>query len=319
MPSNKNIFFLFGDEDYLVEQETFSLAKDFFDSQDFKQQIEYFTPDNSKPSSLKENICTSSLFSSKRFLVVSGFDEDEYDEILSSYENIPPDTLLIISEGKLDKRSSVYKKLQKIAVIKEMKQYAEWETDKLSQWIIEKFAQNGKSIGKKAAELMIGISGTSLRALSSEIDKITTFCSDKELVAESDIMQLASDGEMSAFAIENAIAVRDIRSAVSAVNAALRSKERPEVILGKIAGRIRTYLEIKSLLQEGMHKNGIIAALSMNPYYFERCESAAKQYTLTELCESVKSLHKADLALKTTAASPQIVFELLFTDLMGNA
>ncbi|MCX5749997.1 MAG: DNA polymerase III subunit delta [Candidatus Saganbacteria bacterium] len=313
---SKNIFFFYGDEDYLMEEEIDRL-KSMMTTETVNIAVERFTPDDCDPMNLLQVIFTPSLFQNERLIVVSGYGEEDYLEILNGAENIPSGIILVITEKKTDKRTKFFKEVQKRAVVKEFKAFAQWETAKIISRIISRSSASSKKMDEKTAALLNEVSGPSLRQLASEIEKLSTYAGGRDSITSEDVRRLAVSGELGAFAVENALASRDIKGALSALTVLMRSKERAEAILGRIASRIRTYLMIKSLQSAGRSRDEIIKRMGMNPYYFERCEDGASSYCLDELCAAVNKLSKADLDLKTTMKPADVVMQLLITDILA--
>jgi DNA polymerase-3 subunit delta len=292
----------------LIQKEIRENAGRFFGPGSSDVGIETFSPDNSKADDIFSSLCTSSLFSSKRFVVLSGFEEDDYEKILSNADNIPDSTMLVISEDKIDKRTSFFKAMQKAGEVKEFKPLTEWETE---SWISRMFESRGKSIDRKDVELLVQVSGTLLRKLDTEIEKICVYAFERDRITGLDIMEMASQGELSSYAVENALASKDARAMLSAITLSLKSKEYPEYLISKLAGKVRTYLEIKLLQGKKMQKQSIISGMRLNPGYYEHLAVAAQKYTVRELIAGIKALHAADIALKTTGQSPDVIMELL--------
>jgi len=307
--ARSSICFFYGDDDFLIEQEISMRSKG--------AKAERLGLDECGARQLMHEVLTASLFSAERILVLSGYEEENYQKVFDCIADIPPGISIIIVEEKVDKRTKFFKALQAKAEVKEFKTFAEWETDKIISWITNKALEHEKYIGQPAAACLNDISGPSLRQLSGEIEKLALYAHGRKTITEEDVKKLAVSGELAAFAIENAVAGRDLSGALAALASMFRAKERADMILGRIYSRLRLYLMIKSLKQAGFSKSEAVKRMNMNPYYFERCEKGSAKYSLKELVSAVLKFSTADLEMKTTGRNNELVMQLLLVDVMA--
>lgn len=317
MSKMKNLYYFYGSEDFLISEEVQKIRKAVSGSGQPMIKVEGYTPDTIGIKELAGQLCTVSLFSENRLVVLSDFDDEELLLILEKCGNFSDSLTVIIISEKADKRTRLYKVLNDIAQVKEFKPFAEWENKKIIDWIVSKAAVAGKKIDPKAAELLNEISGPSLRQISSELDKLATYIGERAAINIDDVDALAVSGELGAFALENALAERDLKSAIFYLNKSLRAKEPVQMLISRIASRMRTYLMIKSLKMKKMTDGKIISELSMNPYYYERCSKSAELYSAEEMINAIRLLSETDVQLKSTSRDPRIAMELLLADMIG--
>jgi len=317
MSKMKNLYYFYGSEDFLISEEIQKIRKAVSGDGQSLIKVEGYTPDTIDIKELAGQLCTVSLFSENRLVVLSDFDDEELLGIIEKCGNFSDSVTVMIVSEKADKRTRLYKILNDVAQVKEFKPFAEWESKKIMDWIVSKAAVAGKKIDPKAAELLNEISGPSLRQISSELDKLATYAGERGTITVQDVDALAVSGELGAFALENALAERDLKSAIFYLNKSLRSKEPVQMLISRIASRMRTYLMIKSLKMKKMTDGKIISELSMNPYYYERCSKSAELYSAEEMINAIRLLSETDIQLKSTSRDPQIAMELLLADMIG--
>lgn len=317
MSGPANIFCFYGPEDFLVEEELSILRAKTAEAGGCDPGLEYFSPDSAVITDLIGNICTPSLFGGSRIIVLEGFEDEDYILLLDNRKSFPHSVKIVIMKDKLDKRGKLYKLLASDSVMKEFNHFAEWETKKVVDWIISRAKKAGKNIDPADAELLNDISGPSLRQLACEIEKLSVYIADGNTIRSDDIRALAVSGELGAFALENAFADRDLGSAIKSLAGAFRSKQQPQVLIGRIASRLRPYLMIKALQAKKMSGDKIISMLGMNPYFYERCNKGAALYSLEELVSAVGILSRTDLLIKNSSSSPRIALEMAIVDIMG--
>lgn len=315
--TRNNIYYFYGEEEYLIGEEIKKIKEKIFLPGSGNDDTERFSSSGNDIESIMPQLKMSSLFSPKRLVILQDYDDSDYEAVLASGKDFPDSLSIIMVSDKANNKSAFFKTLQKTATVKEFKPFAEWEETRLVSWIVTRAASLSKKMAPDVASTLIGISGSSLQKLSSELDKIATYIGERKEITERDINDLATSGDISAFAIENAYAERDLKEAISTLAVSLRSKEAPVAILAKIYSRARLFLRIKCLRERKLSRDSIIQELGMNPYYFKRCETGADSYTKEELVKALASVLKADIALKNSSQSPQVLLELLFVDLMS--
>ena len=126
-----------------------------------------------------------SLFASNRLLELRMNDQSpgkEGSEALATWaERPPPDTTLLITMEKLDKRSQQsrwYKAIDQAGVFVQI-----WpvEPSKLPDWIISRLKLQGKRIDRTAASLVAQRTEGNLLAARQEIDKLCLLCDGDEI------------------------------------------------------------------------------------------------------------------------------------------
>ncbi len=305
---SKNLFFFFGEEDYLIEKEIINIGNG--------SEIEKHDADSTGPDAIIQMILTPSLFQPTRTIVLRDYDDDSYLSILQSVGNIPYGITVIIVADGIDKRSKLYKLLSNAAVIKEFKAFSEWETQKITAWINVLAKENGKTINEDASVLLSQICGKSLRQLNNELIKIATYIGEKKVIDKKDVETMAISYELNAFALENALAEKDIAAALNALDFSMKGKIRAEMLIGKLYSKIKTYLLVKSMKEKKISNNEIMTKMGMGSFYFGKIEEALRHYSLEDLLNMIKSLSATDIKLKSSGQSQKFIMEMLLTDIM---
>ena len=311
----RRLYFFYGAEKFLIREAVGALRKQLSVNGDIK--IDNYDPDSMSADELVPVLCTPSLFGGDKLAVLDGYDDDDLEKIIEGYGAVPASTTIVITAGKLDKRTSFSKKLASMAEVREFKPFAEWEEDLLLQWITARALSRSVNMDRKTAFLLNSISGPSLAQLSCEIDKLATYIGDRKVATESDVNALAVSGELGAFALENALAERDLKGALKALAGAIKAKEAPQMLIGRIYGRMRTYLRVKSLTEKRLPRQQLLESSGMNPYFFERCMKSSSLYSLDELIRSVRLLSDADIAIKNTMQVPHRVLEIMLVEILS--
>jgi DNA polymerase-3 subunit delta len=262
-------------------------------------------------------LMTHPLLGGERLVVIDSLKYDEEDEErLFNVLNDLDDSVKVVFvyyDG-LDKRRKFYKLIEKIGETREFKRFTEWEQDKVIAWIVNRTKIYGKKIGSHAANLLIEIVGPNLRMLDKEIEKISTYIGERDLIEEPDVSKLASRGEMDAFALSNALRDKNTREAMICLSRLFKDRHDPQMLVGMLAKLYRMLLQVKYLEDKGLGQYEIAKELNAKPFFIKKCSEGTGRFTLKELANDIKMLHWADLKMKS-GASPRLTLEMLVPDL----
>ena len=212
---------------------------------------------------LVQESSSMSLFASKRLLDLRMNDQSpgkDGSEVLSVYaENPAPETSLLISMEKMDKRSEQsrwFKAIDKAGVIIQI-----WpvEPSRLPDWIIQRLKQRGKRIDKAAASLIAQRTEGNLLAAKQEIDKLCLLSDTDEIT-----MQQAQDSVIDStrygvfMLIEYALLGEGVR--IASMMRGLRQEGiEPIGLFGAIMWELRRLCAISMQISNGASKDKVYA------------------------------------------------------------
>ncbi len=301
-----------GGEDFLLDAELKDLKSKYSEF-----NFERINGEKTAVDQIISALTTLPMLGGERLVVIDSFKCDEKDEerffgVLKSLDESVK-AVFVYYEGP-DKRRRFYKLIEKIGEIREFKRFSEWEQDKVLAWLLNRVKSCGKKIGSHAANLLVEIVGPNLRMLDKEIEKIATYAGERDFIEESDVSGLASSGEMDAFALSNALRDKDTGEAVRCLARAFKDNEDPHALVGMLAKLYRMLLQVKCLEDRGLGQYDIARELNAKPFFVKKCAEKTGRFTVRELSENIKKLHRADLRMKS-GASPKLTLEMLIPEL----
>jgi len=296
-----NLYLFYGDERLTIEERINKLKKPGL-------TVENIDGNKLNLEEILTALQTLSLFAQEKIVLVKDADlkDSVWDGVVPALENLSPGVVVIIWAGSMNKRSQIYKTINKLGQALEFKTFADWEQDKVVSWITNRVKSEGKKIGQQAAFRLQEVCGSSLQKLSSEIEKLVTYIGEKPLINEADVETLASPGEINVFALSEAVANRNLPLALTTFRTLSINKTEVIPVLSLLAGQFRTMLLTKHTTDLG--------SLGLSPYYVKKCARAAGKYKEVELRKNLELILETDLKLKT-GENQQTTFELLLTDL----
>ena len=318
----KPIYFLSGEEAYYIDMVSDYIEKNVLDEseQEFNQTILYG----------KEADMNTIISAAKRFPMMSDYqviivkeaqnlkelgkstgdgDDDDHEaptkktssssNALTAYLQQPQTSTILVFCYKyktLDKRSTVYKSLQKNYVYLETKKLYD---NKIPEWITEFVQDHQFKISPKASFLLAESLGNDLSKIANEVEKL--FINLK--VGDEITLELVQDNigiskEFNVFELQDAIAKKDILKANRIINYfSANEKEHPAVMtLSSLYGYFTKVL----LYHFAPDKSKFIVAqvLGVNPFFVDGYANASKNYNTSKLKAIFGYLKEYDLKTK---------------------
>ena len=225
---------------------------------------------------------------------------------------------LLISAGKVDKRKTFFKMLDKIGSVET---FSAWSADD-KDWVerAEVTARTAvrdrnKEISEAALAELVNRIGPHARQLASEIEKLCLFTGDRRKIEFTDVAAVCTRNKTAqAFALGDALGDRDLPRLLRRLDEALWEtkfdSQKSEIgLLYGLISKVRAMLLLKEMLREGWVKPEMdyqrfkaqlervpaenlpadrrFNPLAQNPYVLYKALPQAKKYTQTELVRAM--------------------------------
>lgn len=305
----KQIYLFYGDEDLLIQERINELKKKISDPELNLEQISAEKPDL---NALLAAIQTPSMLFGDKLIIIKQADlrDEAWVALGPALGNLAPGLTVVFWPAAVDKRSKFFKLLDQIGETCEFRTFADWEQEAVAAWIVQRFKAVGKNCERQAAFRLQEICGNNLLKLSNEIAKIETYLGERKTVGRDAVEALASAGQLSVFTLSEAVADRDLPTALSAFRTLLRDKEEPVALLGMLVNRWRLML----LGKTEKNPSKVVQTLGGSPYYLKKCFAQSAKFNRPELEHGLELILDTDLRIKSgEPAAP--LFELLLTAL----
>lgn len=235
---------------------------------------------------------------------------------LSYVENPQPSTILVICHKykSLDKRTALYKTLQKKAVFLDSGKLYD---NQVPGWINEYIKEKGYKINPRASQMLADYLGNDLSKISNELDKLFISI---PIGSEINIDQIQDNigisKDFNVFELQDALAKKDILKANQIINYfASNPKDNPIVL---VLSNLYNYFNKVLLYHFVVDKNKFNAAkeLGVNPYFIDGYQRAAQNYGTVKLKQIFSYLRECDLKSKgvdnASATEGELLKELVF-------
>lgn len=303
----------YGNEDFLIDEE----LKKMRSSVNGDLNLERINGAKASIDQMVSAINTLPMLGGERLVIIEGLHQDEKEEgeLFSVLRSLAQGTQVVfVNYGSLDKRRKFYKLIEEIGETREFKRLSEWEQDKALAWAYGRAKHYGKKLSGQAASLLIEIVGLNLRMLDKELEKISTFIGDKEMIEDGDVSLLASSGELDSFALSTAVQERKVSSAISSLERLFSDNADPHMMIGMLAKGFRMLLQVKSLERANMSQYEIAGQLKAKPFFVKKCMERTRNFSGGALARNIRLLHEADLRMKS-GYSPRLTLEMLIPEL----
>ena len=247
---------------------------------------------------------------------------------------------LLISAGKVDKRKSFYKTLDKIGSVE---LFTAWSADdrdwaeRAEASALATIRSRQKEISRAALAELVSRVGPHARQLDSEIEKLCLFTGDRKQIEVADIATICTQNKTArAFALGDALGDRDLPRLLKRLDEELwemkTDKDKSEIgLLYGLIGKIRAMLLLKEMLREGWIKpeadynrfktqlervpadqlpaDKRFNPLALNPYVLFKALPQAKKYTRNELVRAMELLLRCNQRLVSSSLEEALVLQ----------
>lgn len=308
----KQIYLIYGEEAYLCRLYRDKLIEAInADPMNFTR----FEGKKIPPEDIIEKCETMPFFADSRVILIedSGFFKEKSDVLNEYLKSIPDYDIIIFVEKEVDKRSKLYKTVEKYKGVCECSLLSEKE---LINWVLIELKKNGKQIKKSALDMFMSGVGSDLNFISCELAKLISYVGDRNEVTSKDIEEICSmQTENRIFDMINDVASGKRDSALKNYHDLLLLKEPPMRILSLMERQFDQLLRIKELSSGGLGEKLIADKLKLHPYAVKKNLPLTRKYSMTELRTAVEKLVTAEEDVKSGRLTDSMSVEIMLISL----
>ena len=250
------------------------------------------------------------------------------------------DVRLLISAGKVDKRKTLFKTLEKIATIEghaglsiDEKDWA----DQAESVALHRLNELGKKISDRALAELVASVGPNIRQLNNEIEKLALYVGDRADIEAGDVTAVVTRNKQArAFALGDALGDRDLARLLRRLDEELWGmkfdSQKSEIgLLYGLITKVRALIFLKEMLREGwvdvgsdynrfkarlegiprsaLPEDKRFNPLAMNPYVLFKALPQTGRYSLRELIRAMDLLLRCNQQLIFSSQDEAIVLQ----------
>lgn len=306
----KNVYLLYGTEDYLKRQYRDKLKHALVEPDDTMNFSAYEGKDIN-PKELIDLSETLPFFKEKRMILVenSGFFKNSCDDLAEYMSQVPESTCFVFVEEEVDKRSKLFKAASRAGSTVEFETPKE---DMLVRWILGRIQREGKKITQSVMQLFLSKTGSDMENIDKELEKLICYTLDKTEISAADVEAICTgQTENKIFEMIDAISARNQKKALDLYYDLLALKEAPMRILFLIARQFQNLLLIKSMSAKGYPAVSIAKTAGMPSFAVQKNLRQAGAFKINQLKEAIEDCGQAEEDVKTGRMADQLAVELL--------
>ncbi len=224
-------------------------------------------------------------------------------------------TVLIFLADDLDKRRKLSKTLLDACASIE---FASLSDGDLTAWARDHLKKQRAEADERTLRYIVGLVGQSVRRLSNELNKLATAALPSGHITIELVDELVGRSrELSNFALTDHLVARDQRRALETLRRLLDDGAEPVMLIGLIASNYHRLALAKELMTQSRPKEEVFRLVPMPYHKREDFLATARRADARDLARRLARIAAADLAIKTSQATPRLQLELLVCELAG--
>jgi len=254
---------------------------------------------------------TMPFFSDRRVILIenSGFFKKKTEELDQYMEKLPDYLIMIFVEDEADKRSRLYKLINKAGHVAAFETQTE---EMLTRWVLTAMTRAGKKITRDSMRHFLEITGTDMANISSELEKLLCYTMDRDVITTKDIDAVcAPQISNQIFAMIRAVTEHQQKKALDYYYDLLALKEAPMRILYLLARQYNQLLQVKTLSAEGFPNREVASKTGIPPFAVSRTLALCRNYPVSRLENILRDFAQAEEDVKTGRLDEKLSVEMM--------
>jgi DNA polymerase-3 subunit delta len=235
------------------------------------------------------------------------------EDILIRYLNNPsPTTVMIFIADDLDKRKKSSKVLLDTCTVVEFSPLKDAEA---KAWAKSRLKELEVSADDQVLSELIRLVGTDVQTLANELEKLASAAAGTNRITLDLVDELIGRSrELSNFELADHLMAGNRKKALETLHRLLEDGAEPVMLVGLIAGNYHRLALGKHLLARGGREE-VFRNISLPPFKRDSYISTLQRSTAAKIARGIQLTAAADLAIKTSQATPRLQLEMLVCEL----
>ena len=238
-------------------------------------------------------------------LAASG-NKEEAKKLADNIDRLPDSTILVLCTSEApDKRRVLYKRISEIGSVTE---FGKPDPGACAAFVISQAEMQGARISAAAAQKLISLVGCDYYALENETAKLAVYSGFGDISAAHVAACVSRTLEYNVFEIHRLFVNRQAAQARSMLSDLLKD-ERPEMLIGLFARKMRDMYKVKSMLDAGYGQGKIASMLNMKSYPVQMLAKESARFTQNELRYALVALSDLDYGIKSGSKDAELALQ----------
>ena len=241
--------------------------------------------------------------------------EADEDTLIRYLNNPAPTTVMIFIADELDKRKKSSKVLLDTCTVVEFAPLKDAET---KSWAKTRLKELKVSADDQVLSELIRLVGTDVQTLFNEIEKLASAAASSGDRITLDLVDelIGRSRELSNFDLADHLLAGNRKKALETLHRLLEDGAEPVMLVGLIAGNYHRLALGKHLMMRGGREE-VFRNISLPPFKRDSYISTLQRSSAEKIARGIQLTAAADLAIKTSQATPRLQLELLVCELAG--
>jgi DNA polymerase III subunit delta len=255
------------------------------------------------------------MMSERRVVRIRDFarlrDADE-DVLIRYLGNPSPSTVMIFAADDLDKRKKSTKALLDACTVVD---FSPLKDSEAKSWARSYLKSLKAAADDQVVSEIITLVGTDVQTLANELDKLASAALDTGRITMDHVDELIGrTRELSNFELGDHLLANNRKRALETLHRLLDDGAEPVMLIGLIAGNYHRLALGKHLLSRGGREE-VFRNVSMPPFKRDAYISTLQRSDARKIARGIQLTAAADLAIKTSQATPRLQLEMLVCEL----
>jgi DNA polymerase-3 subunit delta len=242
------------------------------------------------------------MMAARRLVVVRGFEKLADNALFKGYAEAPnPQAVVVLlCHAKPNVSAHPYRALREHAVWSNFEPLKDRE---LPGWAEKRFRARRVETEAGAAAMLAEMSGSDLRGLDAEVDKLVTYVGERKRVTRDDVLRAAGhSAEQNPFELQAALGRGDVPKALAIADALLaqagnRAGEAIRIV-ALLSSHLTKLWKLTGCLESGVPEREWAGQIGVPPFFIRDYVPPARRYGPRGIRRAFEALLAADLELK---------------------
>jgi DNA polymerase III subunit delta len=239
--------------------------------------------------------------------------EADEDTLIRYLQNPAPTTVMLFIADELDKRKKSSKVLLDTCTVVEFGPLKDAEA---KSWAKTRLKELKVTADDQVLSELIRLVGTDVQTLFNELEKLASAAASTGDRITLDLIDelIGRSRELSNFELADHLMAGNRKKALETLHRLLEDGAEPVMLVGLIAGNYHRLALGKHLLKRG-GRDEVFRNISLPPFKRDSYISTLQRSTAEKIARGIQLTAAADLAIKTSQATPRLQLELLVCEL----
>ncbi|MCR5339046.1 MAG: DNA polymerase III subunit delta [Lachnospiraceae bacterium] len=308
--SFKQMYLLYGEEDYLRASYKKRLTKALSDPED-TMNYSYFDGKDISVPAIIDLAETLPFLAPRRLIVIenSSFFKSSQEELAQYLESACETTYFLFVEKEVDKRTKLFKTVSKKGYAVQL---SAQDASVLQSWILAQLGKEGYQITNGAMSRFLLYTGADMTLIENELEKLICYCMKTKEIHDEDVERITiRQIDNKIFEMIDCVANQKQHRALELYYDLLAVKEKPSRILYLITRQFNLMYQAKSLKQRGYDTRSIADRTGLKPYVAGLYISQSEQFSMQRLRYLMEQCCQYEENIKTGRIGDRLAVEMM--------